>query len=428
MSELEEGVFSPKDYQTNYIKLVSSDGKENDIVALVLELTLHQSIDAPVMFGSVVIVDAQDILANFFVSGNEYLRISIDQSSLNNPIERSFRIYKITERSHSNNSAAKYILHFVSQEAIISSTQLLSKAYKDKSASDVVRDILVNILGVSKINRVEPTTGLHNYVIASKRPLEALQWLAARSYNANPGYAYHSFESRDGFEFVSLQSLFKQKPLRKLIYDIKNSNDEPNSSSDVGKNRGSIENFKILHDFDVLRSTAEGSYSSRLIDVNILSQQFKTSDYTLMTSENQGLLLNKYKTINDDLLLKSPPAYEKLQVSTSTTSDQRANEVDKWLMTGRMHRSLLDSYRIKVSIAGDISLRAGDIMEIDVPKFVAADESKELDEFRSGKYMIADISHVFRNNGTVDSIIEFVSDSYATNLPSAKDLSKVTRK
>jgi hypothetical protein len=338
-------------------------------------------------------------------------------------------VYKITERSHTNNAGAKYIIHFISQEAITSASSSISKAYKNKSSSDVVADILNNTLQVKKINRLEPTTGLHNYILCYKRPFEAINWIASRAYNANPGYAYHFFESRDGFEFVSLQSLFKQAPIRKLVYDVKNTNAEPNSSSDVAKNRNSIQTFKILHDFDILRSIAEGSYSSDLIDINLLKQQFNTYQYSMVTAESQQLLLNKFRTINDEVLLNSPRSLQKVYVSSSTTSDEKANEIDKWILPNKMHRSLIDSYRIKISIAGDISLRPGDILEIDVPKFIAADETgKDLDKFRSGKYMIADLSHVFRNTGVVDSIMELVSDSYASNLPTGKDLSKLVRK
>ncbi len=426
---LQEGVSSPKDFELKSLDFIASDGKALSIVAMVLELTLHQSIDAPVMFGSVVISDGRDLLANFFGNGNEYLKIAIDQSTLNSPIERTFRIYKITERTHMGNSGAKYIMHFVSQEAILSAATSLSKSYKGKTNSQAIADILGNILGTDKVNRFEQTTGVYNYVIPSMRPFEAIQWLASRSYSTTPAYGYHFFESRDGFEFMSLQGMFKQNPVRKLIYDIKNVNAEPKSSSDVARNRDSLQGIKILHDFDVLRSIAEGSYASSLLDVNLLTRDFKISDYSLLTAESQQSLLNQYKSFNDEALLNSVRSNFKVYISTSDTSDEKANEIDKWLMTGKMHRSLINSYRIKTTIAGDITLRPGDVIEIKIPKFIAADEEgKELDLFRSGKYVIADLTHVFRSNGTVDSVLEVVSDSFSQNLPSAKDLSRVTRK
>lgn len=427
-SALEEGSFSPKDYKANYIKLIASDGKELDILGLVAELKLHQSIDSSVMFGSVVIVDGQGILANFSVSGSDLISISIDQPSLSNPIERTFRLFKITERTHNGNAGAKYIMHFISDEMITSSAFSISKAYKNKTVSNIVSDLLANTLKTKRIERIEETTGLHNYIIPDMRVFEAIQWLASRAYNANPSYAYHFFETRDGFNFVSLQSMYKSPPVRKLKYDIKNTNEEPNSSSDVGKNRDSIESFRIMYDFDLLKSLAEGSYASNLLDINLMNQSFTTYEFSLYVAEGQKLLLNQYKTINEDFLLDTTTSLNRVMVSTNTTGDEKANEIDKWVMPNKMHRSLINAYKVKISIAGDVTLKPGSVIELEMPKFVAADEeAKENDLFRSGKYLITSISHIFRNSGTMDSVIELASDSYSNALPSAKDLSKLSR-
>lgn len=430
MSNLEEGSFSPKDFKPNYIKLIPSHGKEIDLQPMMAELQLNQSITSSIMHGKLVVIDAQGLLANFSVSGSDYIGISVDQPSLGRPIERNFRLVKITDRAHNNNAGAKYIIHFCSDEQVTSSSSVISKAYKGKTISTIVQDILTNYIKTDRIAQIQETTGVYDYVITEMRVFEALQWLASRAYNAKPNYAYHFFESRDGFHFVSLQNLFERKPVRKFVYDIKNTNEQPNSSSDVARNRDSIQLFDIIHDFDILRSISEGSFAANLLEINLLNQRYNQIDYSLYVAESQQLLLNKYKTTNDRVLLNAVDSLNKVYVSTPKTANENSNEIDKWIIPNRMHRSLINSYRIKLVVPGDITLRPGDIIDLTVPKFVAADDGvKESDPFRTGKYLIADMIHVFRSTGVLDTIMEVVSDSYSSRLPDiSSDMQRLNRK
>lgn len=98
-------------------------------------------------------------------------------------------------------------------------------------------------------------------------------------------------------------------------------------------------------------------------------------------------------------------------------------------MNRQMHKNLLNNFRLKGVISGDITLKAGDIVKLKYPKYVAAESSgKQFDEYRSGKYMLSDITHKFTNDGKFETVIEMVSDSISARLPTGKDIiSKVTK-
>ena len=426
----ENGMASSKDYELKSLDLINSGGQSISLIGTMVELMIHQSIDAGVMFGSLTLVDGNDIFNNFYMCGNELLNLVVDQPSLELPLKKKFRIYKVANRSNNNNSGAKYVLYFTSNEAIISSSTLVSKAYKNKKLSDIVTDILQNFLGVEtkKINRFETTSGLHDFVIPSYRPLEAIEWAASRSYGTAPNYCYYFFESRDGFEFISQQTLFKQKPVKQLSYDIKNTNESPNQSSDVIKNKNSLEKMKILEDFDMIKSSSNGSFASRLLSVNLFTQEFKYNDYSITTAESQKRLLNDYMPINDQILMQSYLANFKTYISTNNVNQEKENGVERWLMNRQMQKNLLNNFRVKGVISGDITLRAGDIISLKFPKYVAAESSgKEFDEYRTGKYMLADITHKFTNDGIFESIIEIVSDSISAKLPTGKNNNRVAK-
>ena len=420
---IEDGMSSAKDFSITSLDLINSAGQTISLISAMIELTIHQSIDAMVMFGELLVVDGNDIFNVFSLNGSEYLKVNIDQPSMEQPIEKTFRIYKVGERSHNNNAGAKYIIYFASNEMMLSNSIVVSKAYKNKKTSDIVYDVLKNILKVNskRITKMDSTAGLFDFVVPSYRPFEAIEWAVTRSYNSAPNYCYYFFEDRDGFKFTSLQSMYKQKVIKNLKYEIKSVNEAARQSSDVGKNRNSIEKFTIINDFDTMASSARGAFASKLLAVDVFSQQFKYYNYSVNDAESQGRLLNKYKPINDESLSKTFYSNYRTYIEIKDTASEKENSIDKWLMPRQLHLNLIENFKIRAVMAGDITMRAGQIVSFDFPKFISGDETgKELDKFRTGKYLLSSVSHTFKNTGVFESIVEMVSDSYSQQVPSSK--------
>lgn len=413
------GMGTARDYELQSLDLMNSSGKSVSLIGQLVEIEWHQSIDAPVMFGSIVVVDAQDIMSNFSITGNERLHIKIDQPSLGYPLDREFKVTKISNRTTNNNAGAKYIIHFVSPELVDSNSKAISKAYKGTRYSDIARDVLNNYMKPKKINRIDQTSGAFDVIIPGYRPIEALHWIASRSFDGADSSNFLFFESREGFEYVSLKTLYAQKVLKTMVYDIKSVNEQPNSSSDIKKNRNSIEKLEILQDFDVISTNNRGGYASKLMTVNIFNREYKNFDYSL--SNIQGTLLNKNAPTNDKSMMTSYFANYKTHVLVNDTKTEKENAVDKWLMPRQMHNALLDNFAMRSESPLDITVKAGDIIKIDMPMFVAADEKgKKLDQFRSGKYLVRSVSHVFKQQGVGTTILELTTDSFANPLPTEK--------
>jgi hypothetical protein len=413
------GMASARDFELQSLTIINSSGSEVKLDPQLVEIEWHQGIEENTMFGSLVLADAQDILNSFFITGNEKLQIKIDQPSLGYPLDREFRITKVTNRTNNGNAGTKYVMHFVSGEAINENAKIVSKAYKGARYSDIARDILQNYIKPKKINRIDQTSGAFDIVIPGFRPLEALHWLASRSFNGTDSSNFFFFENREGFEFVSMKTLFAQKPLKNMVYDIKSVNETPNSPSDVQKNRNSIEKMEVINDFDVIKTGDHGGYASSLTTVNLFNREIKQFVYSL--TDLQGKLLNQHIPTNDRTLLVAHSANYKTHIFVGDTKTEKENSVDKWLMPRQMHNAVIRNFMLRAEAPLDISVKAGDIIHIDMPKFVAAgDKGKELDDFRTGKYLVHSVSHVFkqvdeRQIGT--TILILASDSVSRSLP-----------
>lgn len=415
---LAEGMSSSKNYKLNDLSIVNGAGQSFPIKEIMVELIIRQSINSPVMFGELLITDGNDLFNTMAMSGTERLRVDIDQPSLEYPLKRDFRIYKVGERAKSGSSGASYVIYFVSQEMIVSSSTLVSKAYKSRRISDMVIDIAINTLKIDKkrIYKIDATAGKFDMVIPARRPFEAINWLSAYGYNTGPDYGYKFFETRDGFEFRSLQGLYSENIKKRIKYELKNVNEEPNQSLDVSKNRNAIDLMTIINDFDVIKSVATGAVASRLLTVNIFDQSYSLSQYN--TQSAKGALINEHIPLQDSTLLKSYFSNFKVYAETETLQKIADSGADKWMIQRQLHTSLLDNFKIRAVLPGDITMKAGEIVHVEFPKFVAADEGgKKLDEFRTGKYIIESIIQKFDNREIFESILELSSDSVSSPLP-----------
>jgi hypothetical protein len=424
------GVYNSKDYEIKSLELINSGGQTIDLRNIFVEMQIFQDIYSSVMNGNILINDGNDTFGNFYMCGNEYLKVSIDKPGLNLPLERLFRIYKTTDRRPSTDSGQVYVLHFCSDEMLSSESLIVSKAYKTTKIKDVVSDILLKELNVEpqRIAKLEDTSGSFDLIIPGYRPFEAIQWVTARGYDQKK-FCYFFFENKRGFNLVSLQTLIKQKPYKKLKYELKN------TQSDPALNKDSIDNFNIINDFDMITSISNGSFSSRLLSIDIFTQKFENLDYNLLSAEVQGNLINKYKPVNsfknskDQTLFNSPFSFFRTYLSINDTASEKSNDIKFWMQPRAMHMSLLNHFRIQITIPGDIELKAGDIVEYEFPVFESAETGgKKLDKARTGKYLVAAVNHKF-NGDTYESIVELVSDSFSEAIPAAKDgLNKLTKK
>ncbi len=429
-STSQDGMFGSKDFKFNSLELINSGGQTLDLRKIYVELQIFQDLYSSVMYGEILINDGNDVFSNFYLLGNEYIKINLDKPGLSRPFERTFRIFKASNRSPSTDSGQTYLLHFCSDEMISSQQMLVSKAYKSSKIKNVVSDILDKELKVdsTRIASLENTSGNFDFIIPNYRPFEAIQWAAARGYDQKK-FCYFFFENKNGFNLTSLQTLIKQKPYKTLKYEIKNTDRDP------ANNKDSIDNLDIVNDFDMLTSISNGAFSSRLMLIDLFNQSYDFADYNLNTAEAQGNLINKYKPVNsfknskDQTLFESKESFFRTYLSINDTVSEKSNDVKYWMLPRAMHMVMLNHFKIKVTLPGDIELKAGDIVNYEFPVFESANSAgKKIDKKRTGKYLVTAVNHKFSED-MFESIAELVSDSYAEQVPGAKEgLNRLSKK
>ena len=410
------------DYEIKNLTLYTSDGQSVDIRNLILELNIFEDIFSPCMTCSARIVDGNDLISIFKFHGNEYLELEIDKPTLEDPIKKVFRLYKISDRDFGTNYQ-NYTMHFCSEEMILAPQISISKSYKGVKISEIITDILFSQLKVDKkkINVLQQTEKAFDLIIPRMDPLEAIMWLITKAYSRNESLFFF-FENRDGFNFTSYENLIKLQPYAKYSKDFK-------IDDDVFKNMASFNFLKIVEEFDVLKSSRYGSFSSSIANLNLITKKLKVSPFNAVRFKDKGVL-NKEVTMNAFKNRLNKTFYDSyqnmLKYSMTTDADATRNPMlpEEWLSQTASKMGQLHLFKMVGTVPGDVMLKAGQVVEIDIPDIKPTDQDKDVErnETRSGKYLVSSVSHKFnRTEGVYVTVLELLSDSINEPMPAPKN-------
>ena len=198
--------------------VLPESGGEN-ILPQMLELNIYESINKKAITGSIVIVDATNLIANLPIQGTERILFKLSTPGAQDDIETSvdaseltghpFYVYKITNRSLDSFGVLTYTLHFGSREFMRNLRTKVSRAYSgtiDRMVAQIFSD--KNGLDSRKIINLEETRNQDKVVIPNMRPLDAIAMLARRALPKNTnGAGYYFYETTKGFHFRSWESM-----------------------------------------------------------------------------------------------------------------------------------------------------------------------------------------------------------------------------
>jgi hypothetical protein len=413
------GLISASDYKINSLIIVTSDGQSVDIKNIMLELNLYEDIFSPVMTGDITLGDAGDIISSYNLHGNEFIVMSIDKPGLNMPIQKVFRIYKIGDRRFGTASLQNYTMYFCSEELILSTQVLMSKSYKGLTIDKMVNDILVNKIQVNPVKMANgiftPSTGSFDIIIPRMQPLEAISWLTPRAYNTNQNL-YLFFENRDGFNFTSFENLLTQPIYSTYSRSVK-------ITTDPSENFNSFNFISVMEDFDIIKSMRHGSFSSTVAIFDLVGRTYKAYNFNVQQVANNAMLNGNF-AVND---LKTRLGYtlyntteNMLKYIASVDTDPTANPANKqnWLPQFSTRIGQLNSFKVVISIPGDMLMKAGAVIKLFMPKMVVQNQGTANDPLRTGNYLVSGVHHRFMQDIST-TILELLSDSISTKLPAS---------
>lgn len=430
------GVVFPEDYYIKTLNLLTSSGNKMELKKVMRELSYYEDIYTFAVSGYIKIEDSQGFIESLQLTGNEYIEINFGKiKGAPNTNDQIYRMYKVGDRVPSDNlNTQYYTLYFCSEELIVGEQIRVAKSYVGKKISDIVTDVLTNVLKVNEknIGEIEETTGMYDFVVPRMKPFETISWIstyARPKATGTVGADMLFFETKDGFNFRSLQSMFKDDVYATYKYQQKNINEEQQPLQDKATTVLAYETTKT---FDVMKDITSGTFANKLISIDPMTRSFINTEFDYDKFKDSAESLNDKGITNNaqnrfgDMLNQAADSVTKVATGNSNQSSvpyikskEGGFAKDIYIETYVPQRTAqlnLSNYNVaKLAIPGDPGITAGRVIEFNLMSIKPTTNKRELDRFYSGKYLVTAVRHLIQPQlGTYQTILEIAKDSSKT--------------
>ncbi len=438
---MSDGVLHAQDVGLRSCKIVGAGGQPIEFKNIIVEFNYFEDIFNNGISGALIVNDSMNYIQILQLQGQEILILSLDKPGLDNPIEKNFRIYKISNRTQTKNTNENYIIHFCSEEFMLNEQYKLSKSYTNIKISDIVKDIAFNSLKIEQkdFTNIDETSGLRSLVVPNFKPIQAINWLctfALANDNKNVGSPYLFYENRDGFNFKSILNLFKQPIFRKYQYDEKNLKSKQNEMvSDINKEFVNVISFELVNSFDSISAVRTGALSNKTHTVDPLRLKFGESNFDYKEYKKNSASLDAsgvpYSATNrfGDKIDETPGVIKFCVTSTGQSENLyfknkeitvNENRVEETVSHRTAQLALLFTNRLKILVPGDVELSVGKVIQFDLPEIVSNSTTgqKQTDKFYSGKYLVTAVRHLINQENHFFTCLEICKESFPNDFGS----------
>jgi hypothetical protein len=402
------------------------DNESGTRTALV-DLRYYENVLSPSVTFSVGIKETDNLLDSLPIKGGEKCDIILEDSQ-NGKLNLSLYVNRV-RNVIKDPLESNYFLDLTSEESFANEQSRVVKRY-DGKISDSIESILKQStsgsMGIktSKNVKVDKTLIKYNFIGNNKKPFTVCTWLASKSVPENAGKSggaagYLFYETQDGFNFRSIDALFKeQKPKRKLIFT-----GTPDQPIDYNTK---IINYSVEKNIDLKNNLTLGTYSNESIFFDFYEFKYRERSYSVDEGGVSGSkdklehggkdtfdasVTDKFRSkpsrimtriLDVGTLPEGKSSKEQLK-NWKNHPDQPTFDAAKVMVQSAMRYNQLYSIKINVLIAGDFSLRAGDLVSCDFSQ-VNPSTSVGIDKRSSGIYMIASVCHRLTSKHTTSNL------------------------
>lgn len=440
------------DFRLDEVVIRTIAGTELDIKPLFSEINIYESIYDNAMYGNIVVHDSMNHIQNLPIIGQEdifFLLKTPGSTDLDVVDFRQYagRIYKVSDITRTQEREQVYRLHFTTKESIRNIRTRMSRPF-DGTPSEIVEKIVRDPNGLNSKKQLflEETANTHKIISPNYRPYQLIQMLCKRAESKvykTPGFLF--YENHRGLNFRSYESLSHTgrfpRPPRLDFTDMAPGRAEGNASlRDIELDMKQIREYNIIKTNDMIANTISGLLGSTHYTHDIHTKTFTktTFDYfddfdsrlhideDQVTGREYGPLYSNTAEYNDGRTIADfpnskifvSPRATKLHSKTSDDPRTYDNRSNIWLQSQKSNRLSHDAIKLKLNIAGNTYLSAGDVIFVRLPSLEPQEQGSDrvYDEYLSGRWIVTHLRHIVNNNEH-EMIAECVKDTFFKKLP-----------
>ena len=422
--------FKSTGFRIKDLKISSKNGVDIDISGLYLELNIFDSILQPCLTGNILIEDAVGLTNTLLFDGNEFLKINIGKTDDDDlDIKRIFRIYKQTNRKLSNQNTQTYILHFVSEEYVVSKLTKVGQAFESTytgAALIILKDYMKAPNNKITGGVFDASMGVKSIVIpAIFNPIDAMLWMSklAIDQENRPGFLF--YENIFGYNFASLSTLLKNNSIVNINFDPKNLS----TSTEVNDFLGA-RYFEVIQQYDILKNIENGVYGGKFLGYDPETHSYIERVFTYndvnhpKSDENSAPSVGDLKTHEGSTLTNHsdaslslgttnlPASYSDDVNENYSESMQKRYDYENSTFQRKSMFANLFSQRVKLVVPGNFLMTSGYNVFLNVPNFSQKIPGEDnLDKTLYGSYLIIASRHKLTPDNKHETIFEACTNS-----------------
>jgi hypothetical protein len=414
------------------LSIASNKSGQSDISNGIVELRYYESILQETVRVQLQFVDTgnsvngKTVIEGLPLVGTEKTKVIIED---NNKNELSLDLYVNAVTPVQETTQQNLVnLSLVSKEHILNQRVRVNTRF-DGKISDHVRKILTNanFLASSKDLDIEETQNNYNFLANNKKPFYTCTWLAKKGVPniTSPGKTagYFFYETSKGFNFRSIDKLLEQTPKRKLIFN--ETPDARGANIPFGYD-GKILELESDNNINVQSKDEIGAYSTRIVlfdpfncKYEIIKPRSEETEKSLKLAGKELPVFNsEFNSGRQDNFTRTTyMLIDRGSVPSGKTEDQinKSKEPNfdpkNILNQSTMRYNQLFTIKKTITIPGDFSLNAGDVIFVDIPEVSVDKKNQKPNSETGGLYIIADLCHFVSTQYCLTKL-NLVRDSY----------------
>lgn len=396
MSETLERI-QPGDVRIVNAQIINNKNQVVDVTPITIGVYLYESMFSPFITGSITLTDAMSLSELLPFTGEEILRLHLENPSENPdaPVATriiAFHIYKMSGRENIRMKNVAYSLHFISLEGFADMNTKLSRTYKGK-ISDIASLVLKTELAASEQTNepvVEETSNGHVFTSNFWTPSQILYHLSDQALNVvgNPNYVF--FQNREGFVFASTDTLMSAEPLMKFIRDQNMRGvDTPSYDEEMAR----ILDMSTPEFYDYIQRKELGAYGSTAYQMDIDTKTIHLKTRKLTELDTRAVLNNSL--IDDNVVNQKSDILTQI-VHKNLYNNSPNVEVDHHIRR-RALLAGLSNFKTNIKVFGNLNYSVGRVVDLTIYSDKQIDDATPdqalFDEVMSGRYLITSLSH-----------------------------------
>lgn len=418
-----DNITKSTDFSINDLQLVTKLGAI-DLRNVYEELNIFDGLFVPSRSGNIMIRDATGMIENFLFDGSEFIIINIGKTKELWTLNKTFRIYKMSNRTKVNETSETFVLHFVSEEYIFSEQQKVNQACKG-TYSSIAFDTLTRYLKVSEnqIGIFDKSIGEKQFIMPNLSPFESINYCAKRSVDSAGAPNFLFFENMNGYNFCSLSTIVKNSPIFNLNFDVKN------VGADLVNDIFGVRNYEVISQFDYLKNTQSGVYSGKFIGFDPLTRKIVVSERSYFNQYSSTEHSNPNPSFAADRNRDGKFNFEMsdsrvvfFPFSEAAKFSNYIKQNDPYLLTKLedthnfvfQRKAILEAFlnkTVRLLMPGNFFLTSGSNVSLKMPSRALKNDQKDVeDSTLKGTYTIVATRHILK--GSVhETIIDVATDS-----------------